>query len=191
MILCVWTYFLSIYCVTLYRTIESVCELFFIGLYCVYIIWLYIFCIFPVWINNILHRISFYIWWNQVHGEIAQYLKTIHTNTMGFFKFTHFFKHTMYIYNIKIHTQFSENTHNVLQRCRKKSQSDPDRFCLCSDGSLRFWMSVIRLDRSSRWSQFAFLLDRCLESSTIFDVVHSVLLRCRFRDETLIFLVRY
>jgi len=26
---------------------------------CVYIIWLYIFCIFLVWINNILHRISF------------------------------------------------------------------------------------------------------------------------------------
>jgi hypothetical protein len=68
-------------------------------------------------------------------------------------------------------TQYSENT-------RKKSQSDPCLFCLCSDGSVRFRLSVERLDRSSRWSQFAVFRD-------------SVLLRCRFGGETLVFLVRY
>jgi hypothetical protein len=81
-------------------------------------------------------------------------------------------------------TQYSENTRN-------KSQSDPGRFCLCSDGSVRFRMSVVRLDRSSRWSQFAFLLDSSLESFTFCDVVHVVLLRCRFGGETSVFLVRY
>ena len=49
---------------------------------------------------------------------------------------------------------------------------------VCSNESVRFWMSVVRLDRSSRWFQFAFLLNMSLESSTSFDVVHSVLLRC-------------
>ena len=89
-----------------------------------------------------------------------------------------------YKYNIAIHTKYSENT-------RKKSQSDPARYCLWSDGSVRFRMSVVRLAQSSRWSQFALLLDRSLESSTFFGVVHIVLLRCRFGGETLVFLVRY
>jgi hypothetical protein len=81
-------------------------------------------------------------------------------------------------------TQYSENT-------RKRSQSDPGRFCLCSDGSVRFRMSVVRLDRSSRWSQFAFLLGSSLESFTFCDFVHEVSLRCRFVGETSVFLVRY
>ena len=50
-------------------------------------------------------------------------------------------------------------------------------------------MSVVRLDRSFWWSQFAFLLDMSLESSTFCDVVHGALLR--FGGETLVFLVRY
>jgi hypothetical protein len=49
---------------------------------------------------------------------------------------------------------------------------------VCSNESVRVWMSVVRFDRNSRWSQFAFPLNMSLESSTFFDVVHSVLLRC-------------
>ena len=93
--------------------------------------------------------------------------------------------HTYNVYTFFKTCKYNIAIHNIL-KIHVKS-----RFCLCSDGSVRFRLSVERFDRRSRWSQFAFFLDRSLESSIFCDVVHNVLLRCRFGGETLVFLVRY
>ena len=129
---------------------------------CIYYLGVYILYISRV---NKQHTPSYYFWHFIRPGSWRNYtIFEDHTHKYNaFFKFTHFFKHTNTIFK---YTHNFLKIHNVLQKCRTKSQNDPVRFCMlerkcsCLDVCRKVWpeLPVVPVCVSSQYESWIFHL---------------------------------